>query len=43
MKRLWVALVCMLMVGALLASAGCSTWKGMGEDVEKVGDSMQGD
>lgn len=43
MKRFLTVLACLVMVGALLFSAGCSTWKGMGEDVGKVGDSMQGD
>ena len=41
MKRFWIALVCLAFVGALLAGAGCSTWAGAGEDLGKVGDSME--
>jgi predicted small secreted protein len=34
-----------LLVTLLLAlsSIGCNTWRGLGKDVSKTGDSMQGD
>ena len=38
--RLSIAMV--VMVGFTSALAGCETWKGLGKDVENVGDSMQG-
>jgi predicted small secreted protein len=31
-----------LLVG-MLALNGCNTWKGMGKDVEKTGEAIQGD
>ena len=33
----------LVMVGFTSALVGCETWKGLGKDVENVGDSMQGD
>jgi len=42
MRRLLTALVC-LVLAALFCTAGCSTWKGMGDDVEHVGGEMKGD
>lgn len=32
----------LVMVGFSSALVGCETWKGLGKDVENVGDSMQG-
>jgi predicted small secreted protein len=30
-----------LLVGAWMAGTGCNTYRGMGEDLEKMGDKMQ--
>ena len=40
MRRILTALACVVLA-ALLCSVGCSTWKGMGDDVEHVGQKMQ--
>ena len=33
----------LVLSGVTLALGGCETWKGLGKDVEHVGESMQGD
>jgi predicted small secreted protein len=38
-----LSLLMVLMVGFTSALVGCETWKGLGKDVQDVGDSMQGD
>ena len=38
MKTIWIA----LMTAALLALAGCNTMEGLGKDVEKAGEVLQG-
>ena len=44
MKRMLVRLMLVLAVGGFfLASVGCETWKGVGKDVEKGGQAIQGD
>lgn len=37
-KRIVVALLAL----SLLSLSGCNTWKGLGRDVESLGESMQG-
>ena len=41
MKRFLTVLACLVMIGALLFSAGCGTWKGVGKDVEGLGEAIQ--
>jgi predicted small secreted protein len=41
MRRLLGTAVILIVIGMLLFTAGCNTWKGMGKDVEGVGDKMQ--
>jgi predicted small secreted protein len=42
-KRLWMALACLVVVIGLLSAAGCSnTWHGFGKDMETTGKDMQG-
>ena len=36
-------LAALLLAVGTLAMAGCNTWKGAGKDVERTGESMQGD
>ena len=44
MKRMLVRLLLVLAVGGFfLASVGCETWKGVGRDLEKGGQSIQGE
>ncbi len=44
MKRMLVRLMLVLAVGGFfLASVGCETWKGVGKDVEKGGQAIQGE
>jgi len=31
----------MVIIVAMLVLAGCNTWRGFGEDVEKAGDAIQ--
>ena len=38
-----LSLLMVVMVGFTSALVGCETWKGLGKDVQDVGDSMQGD
>ena len=39
MKRKWVALLALLMLGSL---AGCNTIEGAGKDIERGGEKLQG-
>lgn len=41
-KLIMTATLLALLIG-MFAMNGCNTWKGMGKDVEKTGDAMQGD
>ncbi len=38
MKKKWVALAALLMLGSL---AGCNTFEGMGKDIERGGEKLQ--
>jgi predicted small secreted protein len=42
MKRFLTALVCVMMVAALLTALGCETTKGAGKDLEHTGEAIQG-
>lgn len=43
MKRTFIIVAVLgLIVGSLLMS-GCNTWEGVGEDVENVGENIQGE
>ena len=39
MKNKWAALLALLMLGSLV---GCNTMEGMGKDIERGGEKMQG-
>ena len=44
MRKMLVKLMLLLaMVGVLVGSVGCETWKGAGRDVQGLGESMEGD
>jgi len=38
-KKKWVALLALLMLGSL---AGCNTMQGLGKDIERGGEKLQG-
>ena len=42
MKVLWI-LVTMLLLGMMLAMAGCNTVNGFGRDMERLGEKIQGE
>jgi predicted small secreted protein len=42
MKVLWI-LVTMLLLGMMLAMAGCNTVNGFGRDVERLGEKIRGE
>ena len=37
-----IALTFLLLTGVGIALGGCETWKGLGKDVQDVGESMEG-
>ena len=37
-----MVVVLLVLLASVVVSAGCNTWKGAGKDVEKTGESMQG-
>lgn len=41
MKKMNQLLFAAVLTVALLALSGCNTWKGLGEDFESMGESMQ--
>lgn len=41
-RRILIAWVAVVLLAAVLGSAGCNTWHGFGRDVEDVGRAMQG-
>ena len=44
MRQMLVKLMLILaMVGVLVGSVGCETWKGAGRDVQSLGGKMEGD
>ena len=40
-QRLLLVLSLLLISGAMLLLSGCNTWRGLGQDIEGTGDSMQ--
>jgi predicted small secreted protein len=40
--KLWIMGLLVALLGGILATSACNTWKGAGKDVEKAGEEMQG-
>jgi len=41
MKTMYQLFLATVLTVALLALSGCNTWKGLGEDFQSMGESMQ--
>ena len=41
-QRVKFATILLVLVGGMLATSACNTWKGAGKDVERTGEKMQG-
>jgi len=41
MKKLYTLSVMLVLMGALLSVTGCNTMRGIGQDVEAVGESVE--
>ena len=41
MRNIAVVATLLMLLTAVLVLNGCNTWKGLGKDVEKTGESMQ--
>ncbi len=42
LRKIFVTVVLLLLLGITLAISGCNTWHGAGKDVERTGEKMQG-
>ncbi len=43
LRNVFVSVIVLLTLTAILILPGCNTWKGVGKDVEKTGEAMQGE
>lgn len=43
MRTIITALMLIGMMAGIVALTGCHTWKGAGKDIERTGESMQGE
>ncbi len=43
LRSAFLCVIVLLTLTAMIILPGCNTWKGMGKDVEKTGEAIQGE